>query len=564
MSFDYNTLYYGDCLDWMKRWDDECVDLIYLDPPFKSDTNYNMLYSTDGGGDAQYRAFADTWTWDEAAADRFGMFEGAVGRKSHAAIVGLHKVLGYSGMLAYLTYMAERLEEIHRLLKKSGSVFLHCDDTAVHYLKILMDCIFGPQQYLNNIVWKRATSHNDGKRFGRITDHILFYSKSHSTRQRFWDGYSIAVSKTEEELAESYPSIDERGKRYRSENITGAGATQHGESGLPWRGYDVSSRGRHWAPPRNSQYAQYIEKNFIPGYLNIQSVHERLEALDSAKLIQHPKRGFWPGLKRYAETDRGAPAQNLIIEPIGFTNFSSNRGEYLGYQTQKPVDLLTKLIRVACPPDGIVLDPFCGCGTTIEAARKLGKRWVGIDISSFAIDLIKNTRLHEPDIPTKGIPYDLASAKMLARDNPFNFESWAITRLPGFVPNTKQIGDGGIDGRATLAKQPDDYQSRLGLAQVKGGSNFSLSGLRDFIHVSNRDNAAIGCYITLEPVNSSDARMEVANLGNITVSGYKYRRMNLWPVSDFFDNKLPELPLMNNPYTGKSLDPGFRFDVMRW
>ena len=169
----------------MRQWPDESVDLIYLDPPFNSNANYNMLFSGDVK-EAQFRAFNDTWVWDEAAADRFAMFEGAVGRPAHKAIVGLHKILGGSGMLAYLTYMAERLEHMNRLLKLSGSIYLHCDDAAVHYLKILMDAIFGADKFLNDIVWKRATSHNDSKRYGRITDHILFYAKSSDKNLRFW------------------------------------------------------------------------------------------------------------------------------------------------------------------------------------------------------------------------------------------------------------------------------------------------------------------------------------------------------------------------------------------
>ena len=160
---DLDTLYYGDCLDWMRRWDDRCVDLIYLDPPFNSKANYNLLYSSERGGDAQYCAFSDTWTWDEAAADRFTLFEGAPGRAAHDAIVGLYRVLGPSGMLAYLTYMAERLEQMQRILRPTGSIYLHCDPTASHYLKLVMDAVFGAANFRSEIVWKRSSAHNDAK-----------------------------------------------------------------------------------------------------------------------------------------------------------------------------------------------------------------------------------------------------------------------------------------------------------------------------------------------------------------------------------------------------------------
>ena len=201
----------------------------------------------------------------------------------------------------------------------------------------------------------------------------------------------------------------------------------------------------------------------------------------------------------------------------------------------------------------VVLDPFCGCGTAIDAAHRLGRRWVGVDISSFAIDLIRDKRLQDKNIPIRGIPYDLQSARKLAADQPFSFESWAVTRLPGFAPNTKQIADGGVDGRATLARKPNNHKSRLALAQIKG-KKFSLSALRDFIGVTNRDKAALGCFVTLEPVETIQSRREVANTGKIMVSGREYRRMQIWPISYYFGQRLPELPLMNDPYSGKSLD----------
>ena len=235
-----------------------------------------------------------------------------------------------------------------------------------------------------------------------------------------------------------------------------------------------------------------------------------------------------------------------------------NAGERLGYPTQKPLALLERIIRASSNEGDIILDPFCGCGTTIDAARKLRRRWAGIDISSFAIDLIREKRLRDPTIPTKGIPTDLASARKLASEKPFDFESWAVTRMPGFRPNTKKVADGGVDGRAILASKPDNYDSRLALAQIKGGK-FSLSALRDFIGVAYRDKAALGCYVTLNPVHTSAARTEVVTAGKISVSGYQYPRMQIWPVSDYFDQRLPSLPVMNDPYSGKPMAQGTLF-----
>lgn len=171
------TLYFGDCLDWMSRWDDQCVDLIYLDPPFNSKSNYNVLYSTSGGHNAQYRAFKDTWAWDEAAADRFCAYEGAPGRKAHDVIMGFRRILGPSGMLAYLTYMAERLEQMWRLLKPTGSIYLHCDPTASHYLKLVLDAIFGPRNFRNEVVWcySRPSAPNQ-RQLSRVHDTVFWYS----------------------------------------------------------------------------------------------------------------------------------------------------------------------------------------------------------------------------------------------------------------------------------------------------------------------------------------------------------------------------------------------------
>ena len=549
-----NALYYGDCLDWMEEWPDESVDLIYLDPPFNSNAQYNILFGKGNGTPAQVRGFTDTWKWDEAAVERMTRLENAIEHPLHDAAAGFKLQLGQSGMLAYLTYMAERLLEARRLLKPTGSIYLHCDDTASHYLKVLMDATFGPQHYRNDITWRRATAHNDAKRFGRIVDHILFYVK---TDRAYWDETAGGASKTEEELRKAYPSTDELG-RYRSADLSGPshGAERGSPSTLPWREYDVYELGRHWAVPKTGSYAEYIERNFIPGYRSIEGIHERLDALDEAGLIHHPKTGRWPGLKRYADADLGKPPQNLILEPTGFTNYNSRRGgEYLGYPTQKRVGLIEKLIPVACPPDGIVLDPFCGCGTTVVAAHNLGRRWIGIDISATAIDIIQEYRFKPLGIEseTYGIPQDLASARKLAAERPFDFEAWAVTRIPGMAPNERKRGDHGIDGRGSMLEKPEDASSKLVLAQVKGGRSFQLGSLRDFLHVVERENAALGVYITVDSVKSGEARAEARAKGTVSVGASVFPRVQLWSISDFFEGRWPNLPTLTNPYTGKPI-----------
>lgn len=462
MSLLTNALYYGDCLDWMSQWDDGCVDLIYLDPPFNSNANYNILYTANGGSQAQFRAFDDTWRWDEAAADRFARFENAVGRPAHHAIVGLHRILGPSGMLAYLTYMAERLEQMHRILKDTGSLYLHCDPTMAHYLKVILDVTFGYSNFRNEVVWCYHAGGASKRRFARKHHTIFVYGKN---------------------------------TKKSKHNVLRV---------LPYR--DIYARDKHGNPN--------------PGY--------------------HPD-------------------GKMLHDWWEIPQISSVAKERLGYPTQKPIALLNRIIEASSDPGDIVLDPFCGCGTAVDASRRLKRQFVGIDISSFAIDLIIDRRLKDHSIPTYGIPTDMASARKLAREKPFDFESWAITRLPGFAPNTRQRSDGGVDGRATLVDMPSNFDSKLALAQVKGSESFSLSSLRDFIWVAERDRAALGCYVTLEPVTSSHARMEVANTGTITVTGNKYRRVQLWPVTEYFEDRLPKLPVMADPFTGKPMAQGRLF-----
>lgn len=520
-----NTLYYGDCLEWMDRWNDRSVDLIYLDPPFNSDEDYNMLFNKKTLKDAQYRAFQDTWTWDEEAIKRYDIYKRAKGKRAHNVIIGLHGILGDSGMMAYLTYMAERLEHMYRLLKPTGAIYLHCDQTASHYLKILLDNIFGARNFRDEIVWKRCVSDAKGnqylpKKWGTNTDTIFFYGmKDHRTRPY--------RKLSPEELEVKFPLIDEKdGRRYKDDSnhiwsTPGMGARPN--LCYEWRGY------RNPHPSGWRLKKERLEEEYQKGSIII---HEngRLER------------------RAYEEDYRGEPIGNL------WTDINPVMGkEDIGRDTQKPEELLRRIIMASSDKESVILDPFCGCGTTIAVARDMGRKWVGIDISSHAIDLIKEVKLKDKTIATKGIPYDFASAQKLAKDSPFNFESWAVTRLPGFVPNTKQTADGGVDGRATLAIKPDDYDSDLGLAQVKGGQKFNLSSLRDFIHVSDSKKAALGYFITLNRVTTQNARREVLKKRTISIRGNKFQRIQLWSIDEYFENRWPQVPLMNDPYTGNPL-----------
>ena len=379
-NFTNRTLWTGDNLDILRGMNSECVDLIYLDPPFNS----NQDYSAPVGSAAAGAAFKDTWTLSDVDDAWHGMIA-----ESHPALYGIidaARPAHGKGMKSYLIMMAVRLLEMHRVLKPTGSIYLHCDDTASHYLKLLMDSVFGANQFRNHIIWRRATAHNDPKRFGRNIDHILYYAKSD---QWTWNGSDIATPKSDDEIKKSYPQTDERGP-VRSENLTGPlhGTSPGMPSTTPWKGYDVYARGRCWSPPKTGAYAEYIERHFIPGYRNIEGVQERLDALDAAGLIHHPTTGVWPGLKRYADSDRGNPPQSLVLEPTGFTNYNKGK-EWVGYPTQKPLALLERIIKASSNPGDLVLDPFCGCATGLVAAEKLDREWAGIDLSPKAKDLVE-------------------------------------------------------------------------------------------------------------------------------------------------------------------------------
>ena len=417
------TIVISDNLPALRAMPSDSVDLIYLDPPFNSGADYlnpiglsakeagglleDVSRPVPGANEPYQTGFSDVFHMEELNPDGSQNDNWKPGWVQEISLVipsipGLVELAGAShspSMQGYVTFMAIRLIEMQRILKPGGSIYLHCDDTSVHYLKLLMDTVFGRDRYLNNIIWKRAVAHNDSKKLGRIVDHILYYANGDDWT---WNDEGALRPKTQDEIANAYPDMDNVG-RYRGADLTGAGA-QGGESILPWTGYDVAARGRHWAPPlRDGTYADYIEAHFISNYKFIKGVHARLDALDEAGLITHPKTGVWPGLKRYADADRGNMQQNLVLSPIGFTNYSTKKGEYVGYKTQKPLGLLERLIRMSSNPGDVVLDPFCRCATTPIAAENLKRRWIGMDRGVEAYrQVVNRIRKKFPDMTTEG------------------------------------------------------------------------------------------------------------------------------------------------------------------
>ncbi len=392
-NFASGTIWTGDCLEVMRGMNSETVDLIYLDPPFNSNVNYAAPVGSAAAG----AAFKDTWTLSDVDAEWINLIE-----QKHPAV---HRVL-LAAMTdsdkSYLAYMAARLLEMPRLLKPTSSIYLHCDPTMSHYLKLLMDAIFGRQNFRNELSWKRTSAHSDAKRYGRVSDRLLFYAGD----DHVWNPQYLALS--DDYVARDYRHSDSRG-RYRFDNLTGPshGATLGPPSTQPWRGYDPLSSARVWSAPKTGAYARFIESEFIPGYRDIEGIHDRLDALEKAGLIDWTDSGY-PRLKRYLEASPGEPASDFVAD---IQNVNNRSHEKMSYPTQKPLALLDRIISASSNPQDMVLDPFCGCATTLVAADRLDRHWVGIDLSAKAAELVvqrveadqglwKNI-IHRTDIPPR-------------------------------------------------------------------------------------------------------------------------------------------------------------------
>ncbi len=521
-----NTLFYGDNLPILREHvPDESVDLIYLDPPFNSNRSYNVLFKDESGqeAEAQITAFEDTWHWNAATERTYHEIVQNAPPRVAQMIGALREFVGTNQMMAYLVMMAARLVELHRVLKPAGSLYLHCDPTASHYLKIVLDTIFGPENFVNEIVWKRTSAHSSAQKYGPVHDAILFYSKSSSfvwrqQYQPFDDEY----------VASHYRSTDENGRNYTLSDLTAAG-TRKGSSGMPWRGFDPAAKGNHW-------------KYTI----------ERLDELDAAGKIYWPKKvGGWPRYIRYLDEVKGVPAQDVWvdIDPI-----NAQAQERLGYPTQKPLALLERIIQASSNEGDVVLDPFCGCGTAVAAAHKLNRRWIGIDVTHLSISLMKY-RLKDmfglkekQDYEVIGEPQDLASARHLAKQDRYQFQWWALS-LIGAKPLGGEAGsktgkkgsDKGIDGVLNFIDDPKGKTSRV-LIQVKSGGVKS-GDIRDLRGAVEREEAALGVFVTLE-APSRDMVTEAASAGfyHSAIWQKDYPRIQTLTIEDLLDDKEIQMP----------------------
>lgn len=471
-----NKLYYGDNLDVLRRYvKDETVDLVYLDPPFKSQQDYNVLFAEkDGSRSAsQIMAFEDTWEWNQESVHAYEEVVehgGAVAQ----SMIAFRTFLGNSDMMAYLSMMAPRLIELHRILKPTGSIYLHCDPTASHYLKMLMDAIFDPGSFRSEIVWKRSSAHSDTKQgrkqHGRIHDIILFYTKG-----RDWTWNPLYTPYDEDYVRQFYKYKEPgTGRVYRLGDLTGPGGAAKGNPQ-----YEVMGVTRYW---------RYTK--------------EKMQELIRQGRVVQTQPGAVPAYKRYLDEMPGVPLQDLWtdINPV-----AAQAMERLGYPTQKPEALLERIINASSNEGDLVLDPFCGCGTAVAVAHKLQRKWIGIDITHLAVNLIRQRlRDHfgaqvDGSYDVIGEPASLADAAELARTDPFQFQSWALGLVGARVANhAKRGADRGIDGRLYFHDDKSG-QSKQIILSVKAGENVNVAQVRDLRGVIEREKAEIGVLISMEP-----------------------------------------------------------------
>ena len=476
-----NKLYYGDNLEVLRdKIPDESVDLIYLDPPFQSGKNYNIIFAPQTnnvkGATAQMQAFEDTWQWgEEAEKEYLGLIQGTITkeRPSQKLIDLMQAMRGYldnSPMMAYLAMMAPRLLEMRRVLKDSGCIYLHCDPVASHYLKLLMDAIFGNNNFQREIIWSLETVSgfkSQSNNWIRGHDTILFYSKSSNYF------FKKQYLPHKEEYIARFKKIDEKGRKFRDD--------------------------------RAGRRRQYLDET--PGRM----------------------------------------VSDVWNDVMSFQQASTSK-EYLGYPTQKPEALLERIIKASSNEGDIILDPFCGCGTTVAVAQRLNRKWIGIDITYLAIDIIKK-RLQKSglkegkDFIIEGSPADEYGAVKLAENDPFQFQYWAISKIPGGIPSERKTGDEGVDGIINFIDRTKKGNFGRAIISVKGTKTANPSMVRDLEGTIKSKGADFGILITL--VDPTPGMIKEA----VTAGYYKLRNMDIpvvqiISVKDLFKDPLPlKLPV---------------------
>ena len=452
-----NALYYGDNLEVLRKYiPDNSIGLVYLDPPFNSKATYNILFKEPTGkpSAAQITAFEDTWHWTEETERVFHKIISEAPVSVVKMMKAFREFVGINDVMAYLTMMCIRLLELHRVLKSTGSIYLHCDPTASHYLKILMDTVFGKQNFRNEIMWCYAGGGIPSKDFPRKHDIVLRYTKTNS--YFFKPEY----------------------KPYTT------GTTQRGRTKI------------------KGKYA---------------------------------RRGLRP---------EGTPVNDWWTDVPKIT--SPTDSEKLGFPTQKPLALLKRIISCSSEPSDVILDPFCGCGTTVVAAESMHRGWIGIDLTHLAINLIKfrlkNQFSLEPkkDYRVIGEPVDFEGARELALQNRYQFQWWVLSLIDARPYGGKKRGaDTGIDGFIYFVDEKEKIKSVV--VQVKSG-RVSVKDIRDLGHVIDRENAKIGIFISLEEPTAPMKREALDKGYYKSPNGEEYLRIQVVTLKEILEGKKPKLP----------------------
>jgi len=513
-----NALHYGDCLDILADIPDDSVDLIYLDPPFNSNANYNMLFGDEQGEDTeQVHAFTDTWYWrpdHEEVYSNLMLRGGTLGNTAEA----LMQIRGRCGMLAYLFFMMQRLILMKRVLRKTGSIYLHCDPTASHYLKIIMDAVFGAKMFQNEITWRRTNAKGlASTNYPKNADILLYYSMGKDFR---WNAQYKPLN--DEYIRRFYRYVEEgTNRRYQLDNLANPNKNR------PNLTYEFLGVKRVWRWTKDRMEKAYKE----------------------GRIVQS-KPGGIPRFKRYVDESKGIAVDSIWddIEPI-----QSHAKERLGYPTQKPLALLNRIISASSNEGDVVLDPFCGCGTTVDAAEALGRRWIGIDISCLAINVILDRleHVHGKDvlsqIEVSGTPRDHPGAEKMFRRNPLEFERWAVGLIRG-RPNDRQTGDGGSDGELRFYGRDKDRPQR-GIISVKGGKTLTPSMVNELEGAVTKFNANMGVLITLN--TPTKGMMETSNqfgLWKDAFTGNSYPRIQIITIRELLEGQSPRMPSVISPY----------------
>ena len=537
-----NRLYFGNNFDWLQRLKPDSVDLVYLDPPFNSKAQYNLLYETPDNEreTAQKTVFRDTWTWTHEAEFCLNQCLGAGGR-----IAGIMKALSValrrSDTMAYLAMMGARLILIHRVLKPTGCLYLHCDPTASHYLKIILDAIFGPVNYRTEISWRRTSAHNDAKQgrkqYGNVRDVIFFY-----TANGEWTWNQQYTKYDPEYLESEYRHQSAEGESYKETDVTAA--KPGGDTSFIWRVKRPKGKQKaRWVPDFDEEFKapkpDWDYKGVPPynGRFWAYSKENLRKFWEQGQLV-HRATGM-PRLMQFAEKMPGVPLQNdwQDIPP-------APRSEALGYPTQKPLDLLRRIIKTSSNPGDVVLDPFCGCGTSVHAAAELGRNWIGIDVSYYAIRLIRRRLVahfgSSVIVPIEGIPADLVSAEKLADDDPYGFQQWAVHELGCQLWNDGKKGaDGGIDGEMWFFNGPGREAGRL-IVQVKGGKK-TVDQVRAFKEVLKDQEAELGVFFCRGSATPEMVRIASA-AGFHRIGRREIPRLQIFSLEEWYSGRRPELP----------------------